>query len=162
MNVPPRIVVVGLGNDFRGDDACGLIIARKIKGMALDGVRTVVGLADGTDLFDLWDDSTTVFVVDCAHSGAAPGTVHRFEPLTEPFPEHLMNPFSTHSFSLARTLDLARALDSIPAHIIVYGIEGDSFGAGAEMSAAVRKSMDSVVTAIRDDISGVYQNVHSG
>lgn len=161
MNTNPRIVVVGLGNDYRGDDACGLIVARKIAGLALDGVHTVDGLADGTDLFDLWDSNTTVILIDCAHSGSAPGTVHRFEPLTGPFPEHLMNPFSTHSFSIAKTIELARTLDNVPARVIVYGIEGHNFTPGVELSAEVEASMDVVALAVQNDIAEVSSRVGS-
>lgn len=157
----PRIVVVGLGNDYRGDDACGLIVARKIASLTLDGVHTVDGIADGTDLFELWDSSTVMILIDCAHSGSAPGTLHRFEPLSGPFPEHLMNPYSTHSFSIGKTLQLARALDNIPARVIVYGIEGREFTPGAGLSTEVRKSMDSAVAAIRNDITGVQSRVGS-
>ena len=66
-----RPLVIGVGNAARGDDAAGLLAARRLGGIELEG--------DPTALLDLFDGIDEAAVVDAVRSGAAPGTVHRFD-----------------------------------------------------------------------------------
>jgi hypothetical protein len=65
-----------------------------------------------------------VVIVDAVTSGAAPGTVHRFEPRDGALPSDLRFA-STHAFSIADALELARALGRAPQRVVVFGVEGD-------------------------------------
>jgi hydrogenase maturation protease len=124
-----RLIVIGLGNPFRGDDAAGLAVARALG----DDPRALVHEGEPIDLLDRWEGAGEVIVVDAARSGAAPGTVHRLDGLAEP----VAAGGSTHAFGLAETLALARALGRAPARVEVIGIEGEHFGAGDGLSPAV-------------------------
>ena len=88
-------------------------------------------------LIEDWAGADAVIVVDAVSSGAPPGTVHRLDPLAEPIPAALSQG-STHAFGLAETIELARALDRLRRGSTVYGIEGERFAAGDELSPAVR------------------------
>ena len=68
-------------------------------------------------------------IVDAVRSGAAAGTVHRVEPGDGPLPREL-GLASTHAFSIADTVELARALGRAPARVVVVGVEGAAFEPG--------------------------------
>ena len=135
------LIVIGIGNAFRGDDAAGLAVARALG----DDPRVIVHEGEPIDLLDRWEGAGEVVVVDAARSGAAPGTVHRLDGLAAP----VAAGGSTHAFGLAETLALARALGRAPARVEVIGIEGEHFGAGDELSPAVTTAVAEVAAELR-------------
>jgi hydrogenase maturation protease len=138
------LLVIGLGNAWRGDDAAGLAVARALG----DDPRVRLHEGEPIDVVELWAGAGEVILVDAVASGAPAGTVHRLEPLTEPLPPAFAAP-STHAFGLAETLELARALDRLPPRLAVYGIEGERFDAGEALSPVVQASVHSVAQELR-------------
>jgi len=135
------LIVIGVGNGFRGDDAAGLAVARALG----DDPRVIVHEGEPIDLLDRWEGAGEVIVVDAARSGAAPGTIHRLDGLAAP----VAAGGSTHAFGLGQTLALARALGRAPARLAVIGIEGERFDAGDELSPAVTTAVAQVVAELR-------------
>ena len=145
----PRVLVIGVGNAYRSDDALGLIAARQIAARRPGGVpnvRVVEASGDGTQLIEAWRDADVVIVIDAVHGerGAPAGTLHRFDAHEESLPAHLFH-YSTHAFGVAEAIGLARALKRLPPQLIVYGIEGQVFEAGVGLSAEVARAVPSVV-----------------
>lgn len=140
------LIVIGIGNAFRGDDAAGLAVARALG----DDPRVIVHEGEPIDLLDRWEGAGEVVVVDAARSGAPPGTVHRLEALAAPFAAG----GSTHAFGLGETLALARALGRAPAQVTVIGIEGERFGAGDQLSPAVTTAVTEVAAELRGRLGG--------
>jgi len=133
--------VIGLGNAARGDDAAGLLAARALGGVELE--------RDPSALVELLDGAPSATILDAVSSGAAPGTVHRFDVSAEPLPASVRRATSTHALGLAEAIELARTLGRLPERVIVYGIEGRSFAAGDPVCAAVRAAVARVVTELR-------------
>lgn len=131
--------MIGLGNAMRGDDAAGLIAARRLHGVEHEG--------EPLALLDVWDGAQSVVVIDAVRSGGVPGTIHRFD-ATEPLPAALRSSTSTQAVGLAETIELARALDRLPARLTVYGIEGERFEAGTGLTPAVSAAVEAVVNAV--------------
>jgi hydrogenase maturation protease len=143
----PRLLAIGLGNELRGDDAAGLLVARAIRDRAGAGIEAAEHEGEPVALLDLWEGAELVVVADAVGgSGAAPGTVHRFDAGEGPLPALFGGP-STHALGLAETIELARALGRLPARLIVFGIEGERFGAGERPSAAVLGAVEPVAEA---------------
>ena len=140
-------LVIGLGNSLRGDDGAGPAVARGLRDEVLARVRAYEGEPVG--LIDEWTGADAVIVVDAVRSGAPPGTIHRLDPLAAPIPASLSQG-STHAFGLAETIELARALDRLPDELTVYGIEGEHFGAGEELSPAVAAAVEQVRIELRE------------
>ena len=140
-------LVIGLGNSFRGDDGAGPAVARAL----LDAVPARVRAYEGepVGLIEEWTGADAVIVVDAVSSGSPPGTVHRLDPLAEPIPAALSQG-STHAFGLAETIELARTLGRLPPRLAVYGIEGERFTAGQELSPPVRAAVEQVVGELAD------------
>jgi hydrogenase maturation protease len=118
----------------------------------LSEAKILQACGDGTALIDAWQGYEHVLLVDATSSGAAPGTIHRIEPLTEPLPATFSH-HSTHSVNLAEAVELARVLKRLPARLTVLGIEGKDFGSGIELSPAVRAAVNEVVRLICEELA---------
>ena len=105
---------------------------------------------EGASLIEAWKDAESVIVIDAVRSGAPPGAVQRFDASQRKLPA-VFSSTSTHSFGLAEAIEMARTLKQLPPHTIVYGIEGENFAAGTELSAAVAHAVDDVVERIRTE-----------
>jgi hydrogenase maturation protease len=137
-------IVIGIGNEYRGDAAVGLLAARRTKELGLQGVTVLEQDGDGAQLMEAWSGARVVMIIDAACSGAPAGTVHCFEANVGPLPAHFSR-HSTHAFGIVEAIELARALGELPERVIVYGIEPGNFGAGTEISPEVRTALDHVV-----------------
>ena len=142
-----RILVIGVGNECRSDDAVGLAVARLLRQLSLENVRVIEETGEGASLLDSWKGADTVIIVDAASSGAKPGTIHRVDARARQIPRGLLH-YSTHAFSVGEAVELARVMGQLPPHILVYGIEGERFEEGMELSGAVRESVGAVVELV--------------
>ena len=150
MNRHP-ILIIGVGNAYRGDDGVGLRIAQDIKKKSPDYVNVIEQSGEGISLMDSWKDADTVILIDAVHSGAQPGTIHRFDVHTQTIPAKFFH-YSTHAFGVAEAIELARALKQLPQNFIVYGIEGKCFEAGIGLSLEVEESAQEGGKRVKQDI----------
>jgi hydrogenase maturation protease len=130
-------LIAGVGNDWRGDDAVGLVAARRLREL-LPGVRVVELGGDASALLDAWAGAGLAIVIDAVRSGAPPGTIHRLDGR----PPAALRLGSTHAVGLAETIELGRVLGRLPARLELYGIEGARFETGAELTPAVARAVD--------------------
>jgi len=147
----PGIVVIGVGNEYRSDDGAGIAVARRLRTLFSAGVTILEESGEGAALMQAWQGATWVMLVDAVRSGASPGTIHRLDARATPLPMGFFH-YSTHAFSVAEAVELARSLDQLPAHLIVYGIEGASFTAGVEFSPAVEQAVEAVVERLAQEV----------
>ncbi|MGZ4269695.1 MAG: hydrogenase maturation protease [Solirubrobacteraceae bacterium] len=127
------MIVIGVGNAWRGDDGAGLEVARRV---AAAGVPARAHEGECSALVELWSGAGHAVVVDAARSGAAPGTVHRYDAAAAPLPASLLRS-STHAFGVPDAVELGRALGRLPERLEVYGIEGASFATSDRLTPAV-------------------------
>ncbi len=143
-------VVIGIGNAYRGDDAAGREVARLVRERAPDDLAVVVCELEPSRLIDAWEGADAAIVVDAVSSGAEPGTVHRFDTTSEPLRSREFRS-STHALGIAETVELARALGRLPARIVVFGVEGQSFGSGQELSGPARAGVERAVDLVLEE-----------
>ena len=148
----PEIRIIGVGNDFRGDDAVGLQVARSIREMDLPQVAVLETGGEAGRLMELWQDPTPVILIDAMHSGVPPGTIYRFAAGVEPIPAGYFPSTSTHSLGVVESIELARVLRQLPSRLVVYGIEGESFEAGAPLSPKVARAAEEVVRRVLKEL----------
>jgi hydrogenase maturation protease len=134
-------LIAGVGNDWRGDDAAGLVAARRLR-ERLPGVRVIEVASDAAALLDAWDGVGLAIVIDAVRSGAPPGTIHRLD--GDPGPSPALRLGSTHAIGLAEAIELGRALDRLPARLEIYGIEGARFEAGAGLTPVVARAVEAL------------------
>ncbi len=139
------MIVIGVGNRARGDDAVGIRVVERLKG----SVTCYESSGDPSELIVLFGSDPDVIVVDAMLSGSPPGTVTTTaitvdSPSSTPVP--LRSHSSSHGFGVFEALELARILGTVPARITVIGIEGCDFSLGAEPSP----ELESAVTQVAD------------
>jgi hydrogenase maturation protease len=138
-----RTVVIGIGNALRGDDGAGVEVAERLGGMACE--------EEPSRLIEAWEGAGAAILVDTVVSGAPPGSLHRFDASTAPIPARALRS-STHAIGLAETIELARALGKLPPRLVVYGIEGATFEAGAPLSPEVEAAVRRLVATIEEEL----------
>ncbi len=153
-NNPIRILIVGIGNEYRSDDAAGLMIARTIRDKQLPFIAVKEEFGEGASLMEVWQGFQNVILVDAVSSGAVPGTIFRINVRKEAVPVNFFN-YSTHAFSVAEAIELARVMNLLPLNFIIYGIEGKNFTAGTTISTDVIKAAKQVVKQIVTDAGRV-------
>ncbi|MGA9761790.1 MAG: hydrogenase maturation protease [Gaiellaceae bacterium] len=149
-----KILVVGTGNSWRGDDAVGLEAATALRERLPQAVRVLATEAEQSSLMDEWEGCGAVLIVDAVHSSAAPGTIHRVDLNAEVVP-HAVLKGSTHHFSLGDTIELARALKRLPATALFFGIEGARYAPGEPLSPAVATSVPAIVEEIAKEVEAL-------
>ena len=125
-----RARVIGVGNPLRGDDAAGLLVARRVRELAGAEMEVVELEGEPARLLDAWEGAELALVVDAISSGGTAGETMRFDVTDEPLPR-AATAASTHALGLGDVVELGRALGRLPARLIVFGIEGAGFEAGA-------------------------------
>jgi hydrogenase maturation protease len=148
------VLIIGVGNEFRGDDGAGLVVSRRLGALSLEGVRVLEVEGEGVAVMMAWKGASAVILVDAVYSGAEPGTVHRLEAHARPVPGSFFHR-STHAISVADAIELARSLGELPSHFVVYGIEGKSFEAGMGLSPEVETAVQEVVAAVVGEVTGM-------
>ena len=138
------VLVLGIGNDWRSDDAAGLEVARRL---CAAGLRAVAWEGDPSNLIDAWEREPAVILVDAVSSRAAGGTVHRLDASTDALPARLFRG-STHHLSVAEAVELGRCLGRLPARVEFIGIEGRRFEAGAGLTPEVARAVDDVAAQL--------------
>ncbi len=146
------MLVIGVGNDYRSDDAIGLLVARALAEQNLSGVSVVESTGEGTGLMELFSRDDVVILIDAIVSGARPSTIQRFDAHLHPLSTHFFL-HSSHAFSVAEAIELARELKRLPKCLIVYGIEGEVFDYGAELSPLLAKAMPQIISHIACQIA---------
>jgi hydrogenase maturation protease len=146
-----RILVIGIGNEHRGDDAAGLLVARALRQRGLPGVSIVEAQNDGMLLIDLWAGAEKVYLVDAVSSGARPGSLLRLDALRR-IPAAGKLRCSTHGLGIEAAIELARALNRFPREFMIHGIEAAKFGVGDAISPEVERGVEETVAAILKDL----------
>ncbi len=155
--MPPPILLIGIGNEYRSDDSVGLTAIRMLKTKVLpEGTLLIESSGDGAELIEMWRTAGTAILIDAVSSGAKPGTIYRFDALKQRIPVQLSFP-STHAFSIAEAIELARVLDQIPPSLIVYAIEGQNFSTGIGLSPEVENAMLKVVEQVIQEAQASLQ-----
>lgn len=146
------ILVIGIGNEFRKDDRAGLVVARRIAAKKIRDVAVMEHSGEGASLMEAWKRAQAVILIDAVSSGAPAGTIHHFEAHHENIPVNFFN-YSTHAFSIAEAVELSRALGKLPEVMHVYGIEGEDFSYGNDVSVPLEGPIEKLIERIMQDIT---------
>ena len=150
-------VVIGVGNSWAGDDAAGVLVVRLVRDRVPRGVTVVEHEGEPTALLDAWQGASLAIVADATFGGAPAGAVQVLDATHQPLPAGFSGT-STHAFSLAQAIELGRALGRLPDRLLVVGIEGHTFEAGARpgpaVSAALEQAAAQVLTVLCEHFHG--------
>jgi len=150
-----RPAVLGIGNEYRGDDAAGLLVVRALRAAgAVEGWDLLELSGEGAGLIDAWAERPCVVLVDAvALDGTPPGTVLRYDDPASLPPDTELR-CSSHAFGVGAALALAEVLGRLPPALVLYGINGQAFGQGAKMTPEVGDAIARVAADIAQAIRG--------
>jgi hydrogenase maturation protease len=141
---PLRTIVLAMGNDILGDDAVGLLAARRLRKEIDEEVDIVESSEAGFALMELMEGYDRALILDSIKTGRhSPGTVVEFK--TADF-RRVIAP-SPHYAGLPEILDMASRLGiSFPKDIRILAMEvDDPFRISEEISVAVRVNLPDFV-----------------
>lgn len=146
-SAPPRVAVMGVGNELKGDDALGLHLARALKPRVHASERLLVveaGLAPENFCGLLRRFKPDVIIlVDAAHMGAAPGTVRALD-----LDSAARAGLSTHNPSFHMLVKYLRA--ELGCEFVVLGVQVAQFSFEAPLSPLVEASVDALAQQLAD------------
>lgn len=134
-------IVIGVGNDLRGDDAAGWETVRRLVPSPSLVLHEHAGDAPG--LVSLWGPEDDVVIVDAVVSGDPPGTILELDALAGSLPA-AVSWATTHGAGVAEGIELARALGQLPRSLVVVGIVARQFDLGAPMTPEVEGAVAEV------------------
>lgn len=152
----PAYLLLGIGNADRGDDGAGPKLAESLSrdaDLQRLGVDILPHPGEGASLMDLWEGTALTVVVDAMKSKTPIGTVRRIDAHQETLSSGVFH-YSSHLFSLAEAVEMARQLDRLPKALIIYGIEGANYEFGAPLSPEVAAAMEKVAECVRGEFIG--------
>jgi hydrogenase maturation protease len=152
-----KVCVIGIGNEYRGDDAIGLLAVRNLADKNISGTSIFELDGEATALMDAMNDSAAVILIDAMLSGNKVGSITRFDAGIKSLPTTIFR-CSSHAISVGETIELARALNRLPRHVIVYGIEGVRFDPGSTVSPEVTKALQETVERVTLEIKSLFVN----
>jgi hydrogenase maturation protease len=151
MSSEKSIVVIGMGNLTRGDDAIGRLALRALATKQLSDIDLIETGGEATQVLEAMAGAGAAILIDACRSGASTGTIHRFDVSREPLPAAVRN-FSSHDFGLAAGLELARTFDQLPGTCVVLAIEVEEFTYGAPPSPLVNARFDELLACVEQEI----------
>ncbi|HPC59195.1 MAG TPA: hydrogenase maturation protease [Verrucomicrobiota bacterium] len=143
---PPRVLLLGLGNDILTDDAIGLRVVAALRERVRDKKHvTAVETAEmGLSLLDFMVGFDRLVLVDAVQTcQAKPGFVHEISA------EDLSSQpaLSPHFLGVGEVLALGRQLGlSMPREVKIFAIEvGDPFTVGTELSPELKAALPGII-----------------
>lgn len=149
-----RVVVVGVGNRLRGDDAAGPLLARRL------ARRCAVACVDAGSALEnhlgaiIRRRPDTVLLVDAVHLGRSPGQWEFLDPgrIEE-------QGLSTHDLSLRLCLEYLGW--NIDGAVFLLGLQPRSVRFGGGLSGPVRRSLRVLEQRIAEAIAGETADVRA-
>lgn len=159
----PSILIAGIGNIFLGDDAFGVEVVQRLRGVEWpECVRAVDFGIRGFDLaYALLDGSDVTILVDACPRGGKPGSVYVIEPDLNMLEAAGAEPASVdaHSMDPMNVIRMAKSMGGGLKRILLVGCEPETLGPeeglmglSEPVAAAVeeaRKVVQSLVEKIR-------------
>ncbi|MFN4112131.1 MAG: hydrogenase maturation protease [Ignavibacteria bacterium] len=129
MNYP---LIIGIGNEFRGDDAIGIIIARKLK----EDFPTfeIIESSNELELIEYFKNYDRIVLIDAINSEQDENGSIKKITVDKDFEFSKLNFFSSHSISLSEILQIAKIIGHLPPTLIILGINCSNFKLGSSIS----------------------------
>jgi len=140
--------IIGIGNDFRSDDAVGLLVARKLKELYPD-FDIIESDGNGVDLLSIFQEYDKVIIIDAAIADN-PEDVGQIKEIkvTPDFNFSDLKIYSSHSFSLLEALKMGKQLSILPDDLYLYLILSQNFSFGQEISPEVKVAIEKILDII--------------
>jgi hydrogenase maturation protease len=154
MNARP--LVLGIGNELRGDDGAGRQVARLVARDEPSPIDVQESEGDVATLLDQWTGRQLTVVIDAMQGGAHTADVMRFEIRAGEevdLPAVFSSPVSSHGLGIAEAVRLGAALGRLPERLILYGIRGANYERGSSVDSVLEPALTRVARYVVEDIT---------
>ena len=149
MTPGPRILVAGIGNVFRGDDAFGVEVAQRLARRDWpDGVLIVDFGIRGLDLaYALLDNYDAVILIDATQQGGAPGSLYVIKPDCDLIqaPQPQCEQLETHTMVPDKSLQWAKVMGARFPYVRLVGCEPERVGTVDDMIMGLSQPVQAVI-----------------
>jgi hydrogenase maturation protease len=157
VNDPPKILIAGVGNELRQDDAFGVLLAQKLQQeRSFPSSVKVMEIGSGgihlvQQLFDKYD---VLILLDIVKWGGAAGTIHFKEVEVKDvnqLPADEKNDFlaDMHYINPLKALMMAKAINVLPKQVLFLGCESVEH---EEIGIGLSEAVDNAVAPAFDKI----------
>ena len=152
-----QTVVLGLGNFVRTDDGVGVHAIHRLQRdpRVPPDVVLLDGGTQGLALLPHVSGVRRLVVIDAIDAGRPPGTLLRFEGESL---KGLPGKPSVHQLGFADLMGALQLLGDSPGEVVVLGVQPESTGWGAELSAPVATALDPLVNCVVSELRPAYLN----
>jgi len=141
-----RALIIGVGNPFRHDDGVGIAAIERLRQRGVQDADLVEESGEPVALVQRWSGWERVVLVDAVDSGGRPGDLHRFECVQGQWDAAApVAAVSTHGLGVAEAIELGRALDRLPEHLLLLGIEAGDVSDGVGLSPPVEEALEALL-----------------
>ena len=144
-------MVIGVGNELRGDDAVGCIVARRLSVKKLPGVVVNEIQDDCTILLDYFQQADNCLLIDAIVTGKQVGTICRVDLLRSTADKIPLTP-SSHTFGILEAMAFAKLTNSLPKKSILFGMESINFEFGSEISKEIVSAIPQLIQQIEEEL----------
>ncbi len=166
-----KILIAGVGNELRQDDAFGVMLAQKLQVEASlpPSVKVMeIGSAGIHLVQQLFDEYDVLLLLDIVKWGGAAGTIHFKEVEVKDIaelPTDEKNEFlaDMHYINPLKALMMAKALKVLPKQVLFLGCESEEHEEiGIGISAAVEAALPIAFNKVKDWVNNVVYSISLG
>jgi hydrogenase maturation protease len=143
LNTPAPILIIGIGNPSRGDDALGPLLIERLEALALPNVELLTDFQLQVEFsLDLQQRQQVIFV-DASLTASPPFT---FTPVIAAEDTS----YSSHALSPSAVLHAYQKLFGEPPPAYVLAIRGEAFELGEGLSEAAANHLEAAIGWLRE------------
>lgn len=143
------LVIITIGNPLRGDDGLSRALCDSLP-PALSKAVCRFDLGNYTNFIgDCLHGHSAAIIIDATQTGSAPGTVSLINLKEYADARHTLEVKASHGLSLADELRIAASSQTLPAKILFFGVEIESWG----WSQSLSKTMEAMLSEITEKLA---------
>jgi len=144
------VYVVGLGNELAGDDAAGVIAAKKLRHSLPVDVHVESRDKPDWEMFERLGEDDILIVIDAIMDGASAGKIHHLS--LDDIAGVTLRHCSSHGLGLAHWAALAAKLGRPVRHTHIIGIEIAQAELGSGLSRKVEENMPRLLLEVENTV----------
>ena len=144
-------VVLGLGNPLFQDEGLGIhMIHQLMHEKSNEQAEFIDGGTDALALLGVIEEAEHLLVIDAIDGGYPPGTIRQLAGAEIPL--LVTGRMSAHQVGFQEVLALAGLRGKLPAHIVLLGVQPQSFDWGTELSHPVAETLPCLADMVNEQL----------
>lgn len=145
-----KVRVIGLGNEWSGDDAVGLIAAQKLREKKIPGIEVRITDVPDWEMFEQLEADDVLIFIDACEAGGEAGAIYRLH--SDEIKQRGVRHCSSHGLGLSHWLSMAEVLGKKTGRVLIYAIEITDLTMGSGLSKEVENAIPKVLVMIENQI----------